>query len=164
MRICIYLCCRYSIGRKDDEVTTLMSREVGVKVEHKQTESAFCDCVRFCHRETNAWVQWAAHRVQHLILTLTAHQLTYIPLITHSSLMTVFTPPCKNHKYTHRRKLKPDQLCLCSESSEVMLSWWTKTWNQNISFVLQLAVLTYLKEWGVLHSEWKPKKLIFPAQ
>lgn len=37
------------------------------------------------------WVQWAAHHVQHLILTLTAHQLTYIPLITHSSLMTAYT-------------------------------------------------------------------------
>lgn len=38
-------------------------------------------------------VQWAAHHVQHLILTLTAHQLTYIPLITHSGLVTVYTEP-----------------------------------------------------------------------
>lgn len=51
-------------------------------------------------------VQWAAHHVQHLILTLTAHQLTYIPLITHSSLMTVYTaaPHMENNNINTQEK------------------------------------------------------------
>lgn len=67
-----------------DEVTVLIREEVRVKVERNHTASVCCVCVQHCCGTGNkCWVQWAAHHVQHLILTLTAHQLTYIPLITH---------------------------------------------------------------------------------
>lgn len=46
----------------------------------------------FWQLKTNvSWAQCATRLVQHLILTLTAHQLTYIPLITHSSLTNPYT-------------------------------------------------------------------------
>lgn len=93
--------------------------------------------VHDCGREPNTWVQWAAHHVQHLILTLTAHLLTYIPLITHSSLMTAFTsvPICKTQQIHIRNAAvsKADQLCLCLSSCQ---------WDQGMK----------LKSFSLLHS------------
>lgn len=95
----VKLCCRYVtvlIGCEGDEVTVLTNK--GVAGLLLKIALLVCLCCRGKERR----VQWAAHHVQHLILTLTAHQLTYIPLITHSSLMTVYTAaPHMENNNTH---------------------------------------------------------------
>lgn len=97
------LCCRYVtvlIGCEGDEVTVLTNKGVAGLL----LKIALLVCL--CCRGNERRVQWAAHHVQHLILTLTAHQLTYIPLITHSSLMTVYTaaPHMENNNINTQEK------------------------------------------------------------
>lgn len=99
----VKLCCRYVtvlIGCEGDEVTVLTNKGVAGLL----LKIALLVCL--CCRGNERRVQWAAHHVQHLILTLTAHQLTYIPLITHSSLMTVYTaaPHMENNNINTQEK------------------------------------------------------------
>lgn len=103
----VKLCCRYVtvlIGCEGDEVAVLTNKGVAGLL----LKIALLVCL--CCRGNERRVQWAAHHVQHLILTLTAHQLTYIPLITHSNLMTVYTavPHMENNNInTHKKKYIP---------------------------------------------------------
>lgn len=100
------------IGCEGDEVTVLTNKGVAGLL----LKIALLVCL--CCKGNERRVQWAAHHVQHLILTLTAHQLTYIPLITHSSLMTVYTEA--PHMENNNKHIAEEKHCnyIFSDSDE----------------------------------------------